>query len=345
MRNKMRTAVALTLAVSSIFSVLPALAAESDRSIQILENLAPGILDETNSTGTLRTSEMKKEGSRGSIRLVSSGFTEGQSVSLTIDYAKTQTVKKPGLIVMAAEDPSVSAVAQETGDGFRVLTTIVAKPRSKRYSYTFDIPSTARLLETPRGYILVDGNQVLGSLDEAWAIDSRGKPLSTHYEWNAGVLTQVIDENLDNVSYPLVLDPAWGYVFQYDLSFSPATNMSRIKTCFNCYFPVSGAPKNYPKVGQLLPLKVGAFNFECRMGSTLENPTYGAFQFNATANHVDGYGSNIIFQFMRIGGRNYLVVDAYIVNSLDLIRVPYLAGAGLNWQVFAWNLNSPTPRT
>ncbi|MEY3846599.1 MAG: hypothetical protein RJA66_866 [Actinomycetota bacterium] len=345
MRNNLKSVLALALAVSTFFGAVPVSASESNRALQTLERIVPGILKETNAAGRLRVVELTRDSGVGSVRLASKGAIEGQSISLIIDYAKSQRGTKQGLVVLDAEDPSVSAVAQEMGNGFRVLTTIASKPVTNRYSYSFDVSSSARLLENSNGYLVVDGSTVLGSLDEPWAIDADGNRVKTHYEWSNSVLTQVIDEGLEKISYPLVLDPAWGYVFQYDLSFSPATNMSRLKTCFNCYFPVSGAPKNYPKPGQLLPLSVGIFNFECRMASTVETPSYGSFQFNATANHVDGYGSNIIFQFMKIGGRNYLVVDAYIVNSLDLIRAPYLASAGLNWQVFAWNLNSPTPRT
>lgn len=344
MRSRATTAITIVVTLALTFAGGQVSASESEKALQILEKVTPALLADTRVNNTLSLSPGKRTDGLGAIRLKSEGAARGQSVALTIDYVNTQTLTKSGLVVMAGNDQTVEAVAQETGNGFRVLTTISAKPATRRFDYTFDVPQSTRLVETGGGYMLTDGKHVLGILGKPWAVDATGKQLRTHYEWNKSVLTQVLDEDLLGVSYPLVLDPAWGYVFQYDLSFSAATNMSRLRTCFNCYFPVTGAPRAYPRLGQLLPLTVGIFNFECRMGSTIESPSYASFQFDATKNHIDGYGSDIIFQFIRVGSSNYMLVDAYITNSLDFIRGPYIASAGLNWQLFAWNLNSTKPK-
>src|SRR5699024_5663271 len=139
----------------------------------------------------------------------------------------------------------------------------------------------------------------------------------------------------------------WGYVFTYDIAKSPSTAWGDLNSCFNCEFPVAGAPASFPSYYQLLPLEVGwpgtwfVLNFHCRVAQVYTTPPgYYAWQFNATANHIDGYGSNIIFEIKYVGGQSKLVVDAYIVNDFWLGNDVYAGGAAWNWQNFANNLSS-----
>jgi hypothetical protein len=337
--------ISLALIAASGISGSAAYADSSSKAIQIVQSIAPDLLATGSENQNLTVTRAKNAFGSDEVRLYSKEAGGNRSLSLSIDYATNVAASLNGAVVLDSEDANVKAVAQETGNGFRVLTVISDMSKSRRFNYTMNLPAGARLVKAGANYLLESGSTVLGSIAEPWALDSQGRNLKTHFEWHESVLTQVLDEDLANIAYPVVMDPAWGYTYQYDLSFRASTNMSRLKTCFNCYFPVAGAPRAYPKLGQLLPLSVAVFNFECTMGSTIQTTDYGSFQFNATRNHVDGFGSNIIFQFIQIGSKNFLVVDAYIVNSLDLIRAPYMAAAGLNWQIFAWNLNSPTPRT
>ncbi len=81
-------------------------------------------------------------------------------------------------------------------------------------------------------------------------------------------------------------------------------------------------------------------NFECRFKSESSGTNYFGFQFDATKNHIDKAGSNIIFQFRTIGGKRYLTADAYIVNDAFWIKNAfYRSGAIQTWQDFAGNLN------
>ena len=79
------------------------------------------------------------------------------------------------------------------------------------------------------------------------------------------------------------------------------------------------------------------------MGSVSTNPknNFYAWQFNATKNHVDGLGSNIIFQ-LRINslGSKELVVDAYIVKDFWGGNLEYANMAKSNWKTFAENLSN-----
>lgn len=341
--KKIGLAVIFILSVVSCSLGTPAFASEVDSVLVAVKNAAPSIAEKVSHSGNLSIDNGKKVSQPKGIAVKSKSAEKW--INISVDYADSIAGVTAEGTVLRGADPLVSAVVQETVNGFRVVTVIRDTTRNSRFEYTFAVPADAALVRTPTGYLLTDGDEVLGTLADPWATDASGRKLKTHYEWKNHVLAQVLDEEMKDLQYPVVLDPAWGYVYQYNLSFRPSVNMTRLKTCFNCYFPVVGAPRSYPKVGQLLPLTVGIFSFECTMGQTIQTADYAAFQFNATKNHVDGFGSNINFQFMQAGSINYMLVDAYIANSLDAIRAPYMASAGLNWQVFAWNLNSPNPRT
>jgi hypothetical protein len=263
---------------------------------------------------------------------------------LTVEYAREAEISEKGLIYFSGFDPSVGGIAQETQAGFRVITTLVSAPRSGRFSYKFDVPADAILQETATNFLLTSNSKVLGAIEKPWAVDSNRKQLKTHYEWQNQTLTQVLDENLVKLAYPVILDPAWSYVLQYNLRLSPEANFSRLQNCFNCYFPVPGAPRNYPRYGQLLPLTMLGANFECTMGATYQYSGYREFQFNATRNHIDQYGSTIAFQLTRAGSQNLLVVRGYVVNEFGgpIGQWGYTIGASNMWQSFANNLNSYT---
>ena len=347
MNKKVSFGLVIGLLATTFVGGQSASAVESQQTIQTVRNAVPGLDLRASVRGSLGVDESSRSSKGDSIHLVSkSGYVE-ESLTFSIDYVNEVTAMDGGSVVISGDDPSVSALADETPNGFQVFTTLNSAPKSKRFDYTFDVPANTVLNETPEGFLMQAGERVIGSIDLPWAVDANGRQLKTHFEWKNRVLTQVLDEKVSQLSYPVVLDPSWGYIQQYNLTDSPAANFAKLQTCFNCYFPVAGAPKKYPTYGQLLPLRVLAIgNFECTMGSTFTGTDYRAFTFHATKNHVDGYGSNIAFQFVKVGTRSKLVVDAYVVNDFLIVgQYAYVAMAGLQWQIFANNLNSSTPRT
>ena len=82
-------------------------------------------------------------------------------------------------------------------------------------------------------------------------------------------------------------------------------------------------------------------NFECRFRLEITSTNYFAFQFDATKNHIDGLGSNIVFEFKLVGGARKLIVSSYVVNDAWwLNNDAYRAGAAVNWALFAHTLNA-----
>jgi hypothetical protein len=338
---------AIVMALGVALAGEPAQADQADKVKQIIEKLAPGILSQTNSAELLTVAQQAGSSQKQGIRLSSLSSDKKSRISMTVPFASTLESAGSGISVLSGEDDAIRAVSQSTANGFRVLTTLTSSPKSNRFDFKFELPTSVEVQTNANGFLVTDGSRVLGSVAKPWAIDGDGQGLRTHFEWKDSVLTQVLDEALSTITYPVVMDPAWGYIQQYNMSHSPATNMSRLQTCFNCYFPVPGAPRAYPVQGQLLPLRILAIgNFECKMGPTFTGTNYRAFEFFATKNHVDGYGSNITFEFMLVGGQSQLVVSGYVVNDFFTIgQGGYVLGAGATWQIFAINLNSSTPRT
>ena len=347
MNKKVSFGLVIGLLATTVVGGQSASAVESQHTIQVVRDAVPGLDLRAPVRGSLDLHESSRSMKGDSIQLVSkSGYVE-ESLTFSIDYVNEVTSMDAGSIALSGDDPSVSALADGTPNGFQVFTTLNSAPKSKRFDYTFDVPANTVLIETPEGFLMQVGERVIGSIDLPWAVDSNGRQLKTHFEWKNRVLTQVLDEKVSQLSYPVVLDPAWGYIQQYNLTYSPAANFAKLQTCFNCYFPVAGAPRKYPTYGQLLPLRVlEVGNLECTMGPPFTGMDYRAFQFYAPKNHVDGYGSNITFQFVKVGTQSKLVVDAYVVNHFFIVgQYFYVSMAGLQWQLFANNLNSSTPRT
>lgn len=184
----------------------------------------------------------------------------------------------------------------------------------------------------------------------AWAVDGSGDPLETSYEFEGNVLIQTVDVD-ESTDFPVVADPAWSYSATYSTSKSTPAQIRKAVTragMFNKYFPVKGAPSSMPVPNQLLPLKVGTYNFECRFqtqfSGTDATSTWWGFQFKATAKHIDGAGSTIRFSKTRSfnTGKNYLIVYAYIVrtNPAGLPQWLYKETAKANWQIYANRLQN-----
>ncbi|GAB3125162.1 hypothetical protein [Glaciibacter psychrotolerans] len=267
------------------------------------------------------------------------GVTFG--ISFTVDYATESDSVDSGLTVLTTTSDDVSAYVQPMATGVRVLTAIASAEAPGDYTYTFDVPEGTSLVEGVGRYYLSDDDRVLGALLPPWAVDAAGESVPTSYSWADGKLTQHVDLSSPRISFPVLADPAWGYAVEYKLTKTVAANKALLKKCFKCYFPVPGAPKAFPKVGQLLPLMVGPANFNCTFKNEFNATNWFAFQFDATKAHVDKLGSNIVFEFRALSnGTRYLMVSAYVVNDAFWLKNPaYQAGTYVNWKNFASNLN------
>lgn len=346
---------AVSLAVLTTGAVLPAYAGEPGPSLDdprsLIAEIAPDVLASTSHEDHILI-ERDQSDSEGGVQvrvedhLGEDGDLVARGIDFTIDYATDFGAASDGINVLESDADSVRAYVQPTPSGVRVLTAIASADAPESYSYTFDVPEGSRLIDSATGgYYLEAGSDVLGSLSAPWALDSAGNKLPTHYTWDSGVLTQHVDLDDADVVYPVLLDPYWGYTMTFNLGKSPSAAWSSLQSCFNCEFPLAGAPTSFPSSNQLLPFYLGwpgfSLNFECRRGPVYTTaPNFYAMQFNATANHIDGYGSNIVFEIKYVSGQSKLVVSTYIVNDFWAGNGVYVSGAAISWAIFASNLST-----
>ncbi|MEU6330514.1 hypothetical protein ABZ851_25040 [Streptomyces sp. NPDC047049] len=125
------------------------------------------------------------------------------------------------------------------------------------------------------------------------------------------------------------------------LRVSPAKAMKSLKHCFNCTFPVKGAPKKFPKENQRINLEACAVFFACKDAPVryhgLGNMK-NAWYFTAEKGHFDGAGSKVYFNFYT-GSKGYLElhVEGYVTHPSvpDSLNKRF---AVEKWQSFAHNM-------
>ena len=107
---------------------------------------------------------------------------------------------------------------QNTDLGFRALISITDPNASNEYSFDINLPEGYQLFDaaqldgkapgTGDIYIVDKDGIPVNMIAAAWAKDSNGNAVSTHYVINGNTVTQVIDFDKDNF-FPIVADPNW----------------------------------------------------------------------------------------------------------------------------------------
>lgn len=282
-------------------------------------------------------------------------------VAITVPFATHEVAHVGTMEVWGTESASDALYVQPLTNGVRFFTVVGASDSVTSFDYALDIPADATVVQdSTRLQFFGEGGAGLGSFHTPWVRDSEGREIPTTYEWSDGVITQTIDSSAQDVAYPLVAQAGWSYSMQWEIyNKTVAQNRTNLYTCFNCLFPVGGAPRNFPSFGQDLPLFVAILpgvnaSFHCTMDMVLwessSNPRnqYFGWTFWSASGHVDGPGSTITFLLSpswdsgATTTRSALTVDAWITNDnpMGIGQPAYQAGAYLNWQNFAFNLRA-----
>jgi hypothetical protein len=230
---------------------------------------------------------------------------------------------------------------------------------TSRIEYQTSLAANTYLLDVPNVglQILADDGRYLGTLDKPWAFDMDKKPLRSWFTLDDGILVQHIKVDR-STRYPVISDPNWSYsldiwyndVYVHSTTKSPNTVTAMLRSCFNCYFPVAGAPTYYPYVGQIMPLKIAKpippFDLLPAPVRVSEVYKFG-WRFIALPGHVDGAGSTIHFVWYSDSiGLLHLSVTARIVNPNPCGLTPlvcqavYPAVAQTTWQKLFNNVTS-----
>jgi hypothetical protein len=118
-----------------------------------------------------------------------------------------------------------------------------------------------------------------------------------------------------------------------------AKAMAELRRCFNCSFPVEGAPAAYPSSDQFIPLKV-CVGPACRDAPVQFYPHVDGFGLVAQPGHFEGDGSTIRFRLLRTPeDRLHLNVHANNTNPTEDPAV-ITAFARNTWHSFANRLGT-----
>lgn len=272
---------------------------------------------------------------------ISEGVAEttlGFSESLTLDSVSDE------FHVFAASAGDLAAYVKATPGGGQVYFASADTSHLTNMYVQVPIDEGAQLVPAPAsigGYLMLElDNSTVMILDKPWARAADGQELETSNELDGDRLIQHVETSA-TTAFPILADPAWDYALKYDIGVrTPNSVKATLHSCFNCKFPISGAPAAFPAINQLLPLTVAVIgNFECRMGleTTVDEPVWVSYDdfFNATANHIDGAGSGITFSFQFFyGDSTYsMLVSAHVVNDFGgpVGQAVYTAGAAAQW--------------
>ncbi|MET2012921.1 hypothetical protein ABXJ56_15365 [Microbacterium chocolatum] len=291
------------------------------------------------------------------------GARISDGIQISASFATEVVARTSDTIVAETIHDNLALYVQPTAGGVRLMTVLADREGPSTFTYDFSVPDgTTAKSGRDGGLNLLDSEgRSVGSIRAPWAQDANGRELSTAYEWRDGALTQRVDLSDPSIVFPVVADPAWDYTVGWLIETKTVSTVrSMLYDCFNCYFPVAGAPAAFPTYNQFLPLEVGpipgvlGWNFNCYMdGTSYYNEGGGmawfSYWFRAAASHVDGAGSTITFNFNPAWNPSNpskkfteLVVYAYIMNEnpMGIGQPAYTAGAWYNWGAFAGNLRT-----
>ncbi|NQX33379.1 hypothetical protein [Herbiconiux sp. VKM Ac-2851] len=362
------TAAAATL-ITLPAGALPATAASTNPPLTdpaaVIGRIAPELLDETSRPPTTAEADAiaAEQGARPFELRLSTGDgapvvdlsppqTEGAGlpISLTIDDAHGPVTRGPGDagIDSFAIGQNAAAYVQPLMNGVRLLTALTGPAAGSEFDYTFDLPDGTTRTELPDGdTLLADAaHHYIGTLAAPWARDAAGRDLPTRYEWTGDTLTQHVDLDAQT-AYPVLLDPNWYYSYDfsaalplYSARYPKATELAAshlLHNCFNCSFPIFGAPRGYPVDGQVLNLNASPFSLQAFAAPVkVQTANGGAMQFVALPGHFDGAGSLITFSWYNDpSGYLHLYVHAMVkVDNGPTMNIANSRIAGANWMLF-----------
>lgn len=130
---------------------------------------------------------------------------------LSIAPARATNTRLVNSVAISRSDDGSKIISHATNDGGAQIIAVTDSPKPG-YStdFTVSAPAGYSLHQDHIGRIEVRNLQgeAEGIINEAWAIDSSGRKLASHFELNGNTVTQVLDE-APSVSGPVALDPSF----------------------------------------------------------------------------------------------------------------------------------------
>lgn len=126
-------------------------------------------------------------------------------------------VQLNGVVTYRSKDHADDTVVP-TKDGVQFLKVIESTSAPSAFSYQIDVPKGGRLLLAANGpdghnhsgmaaLILNAAGVMVGSVDQPWAHDARGRQVATYFTASGTTLTQHVLHRRSGVTYPVTADP------------------------------------------------------------------------------------------------------------------------------------------
>jgi len=255
---------------------------------------------------------------------------------LTLDETGTLSKKAQRSLEMAA--PAVD----EINKGFALVQKSAKSPAA---SLVIDTATDSDLVLQSNDAIFIQGTderQQYGVIEEPVGIDATGKEVELSTTVSGSKISYAVAEP-QNAVFPVATAAAWSYTVAYTwkdvgwpayVSFKKAA--AALKKCFNCSFPLSGAPKAFPVKGQKINLSIMGVKAPVQVTKASKSPV--TWTFKTLPGHFDGAGSTI--QFNLFSGRNNefaLGVTAKVTTS----KVPQWLNKKASqktWRTFAYRI-------
>lgn len=317
--------------------------------VEVIEAVVPNVGTELEALDDTETLVADVNTSSSGVEVTPEALEPEQpSVTIHAEGVSGSQETEAGITSIVTDDADSALYVQPTETGVRLMH-VIGSPTSETdqsYRLTDSAGEPLQAEFNPDGSALFrdsDGMMV-GTLDAPWAFDANQNMVPTHYTYEDGVLVQVVEVAPEEVAYPVVADPNWNYSMHLMIGRTTLSKIwNELHRCFNCNFPISGAPKSFPAVGAILPLTMnGVGNFKVSMNNKWYTPSRSnaGFQYLAQPGHIDGAGSTITFDiFLRPGDNNYILsVGAFVKKDFPLGNNVYWAAAHQSWSKFAGNI-------
>lgn len=117
-----------------------------------------------------------------------------------------------GVVFYENSDGGVTVPVPQEGGGIAIHTIIEERSAPTDYVYSLSFPDdvVARQVDGEGILFTTREGAYLGAIASPWAKDADGKAVPTHFEFDGSQLTQVVNHDLGQFSYPIVADPYFG---------------------------------------------------------------------------------------------------------------------------------------
>lgn len=155
--------------------------------------------------------------------------TNGYELGMTLPRIVTKSkgyVSENGTVVYTSEDKNSSIAVQAISDkkdgmafdAVRTMITIENANAAKEYQFDFDLPEGYSLIsdydykdshdkwDCGDIYIIDENNNIMATIDAAWAKDANGQNIETYYKVKGNSLIQHITFD-NNTAFPIIADP------------------------------------------------------------------------------------------------------------------------------------------